>query len=767
MKKRIIRISIGAVIFAAALIFCEENLAGLFVYLAAILIIGGDVLLRAVKNIFKGKFFDENFLMTIAAVGAFCIGEYPEAAAVMLFYQVGETFQSLAVARSRKSIAALMDIRPDYANVIREKPDENTTNSTILSDNIDKFDEINSSKTDEKTIPLSNAEKTNSFGITLRVDPSDTKIDEINSLKTNEKDKSRQENSFGETVRVDPSDVKIDEIIVVSPGEKIPLDAVVVEGFSSIDTAALTGESKPRDVGVGDEILSGCVNLSGVIRARVVKEFGESTVAKILDLVENASAKKSASENFITKFARYYTPAVVIFAALLAVIPPIFSGFQNFSEWLYRALTFLVVSCPCALVISIPMSFFGGIGGASKKGVLIKGGNYLEALANAETVVFDKTGTLTKGVLKVVKIISPNMPEEELLFLAAHAEAYSSHPVSAALIRANRNGIDKNTETNSSPVSAASIDKNANTIRKNHLNIIDKSIIKNAEEIAGYGVFAVVNDKKVHVGNARLMEKIGAKINVFDENTGGTVAHVAVDGVYQGVIFIADEIKEDAYKAVSEIKAAGVKKTVMLTGDNETEAKKVADALKIDEYYSGLLPSGKVEKAEELMDELGMKYKKTSIFSKNKTVKYAANEKDEKALSNEFAEKNKKSVFSSLFRKKTQKAKLVFVGDGINDAPVLARADVGIAMGGLGSDAAVEAADVVVMTDEPSKIATAIKIAKKTLSIATQNTVLAIGIKFIVLALSVVGLNNLLWLAVFADVGVAVLAILNAFRALK
>ncbi|MDR2091096.1 MAG: HAD-IC family P-type ATPase [Clostridiales bacterium] len=767
MKKRIIRISIGAAVFLGALIAGAENFpkpAGLTVYLAAILIIGGDVLLRALKNILKGKVFDENFLMTIAAVGAFCIGEYPEAAAVMLFYQVGETFQYLAVARSRKSIAALMDIRPDYANVIRVSavPEKNDASK-------EEFETGNGKKTEVITDVMNARSGKNDLNISgsaagqnlSAVDESKDYAEAKNSgisgsaigqnLYAADDLKSRSA-----TVRVDPSEVKTGEIIVVAPGEKIPVDAVVIEGFSSVDTAALTGESKPRDVAPGDGILSGCVNLSGVIKARAVKEFGESTASKILDLVENAGARKSNSENFITKFARYYTPAVVAFALLLAVVPPAFSGFQNFSEWLYNALTFLVVSCPCALVISIPMSFFGGIGGASKKGVLIKGGNYLEALANTETVVFDKTGTLTKGVLKVDKIIAPRMQSGELLALAAYAESYSSHPVSAAL-------------------------------RKAHGKDIDKSLITDAEEIAGHGVFAVAGDKRVHVGNARLMKKIGAEIEPFiisdpqgtdahtapprareyaekiynlpsgsaygDKTPGslknsaydnkipdlretdaggdktadlpGTAAYVAVDGKYEGVIFLSDEIKEDSARAIAEIRAAGVKKIVMLTGDGEAEAKKVADALKIDEYYAGLLPSDKVQKAEELMGE---------------NAKNSA--------------------------KKARKAKLVFVGDGINDAPVLARADIGIAMGGLGSDAAVEAADVVVMTDEPSKIAAAIRTAKKTTAIARQNSVFAIGVKLLVLALGAVGIAKM-WGAVFADVGVAILAILNAFRALK
>ncbi|MDR3263104.1 MAG: cadmium-translocating P-type ATPase [Clostridiales bacterium] len=615
MKKKIIRISIGAAVFVTALIINNEAWLGFALYLASILIVGGDVIFGAVKNIVKGRVFDENFLMTIAAIGAFCIKLYPEAAAVMLFYQVGELFQSFAVDKSRKSIAGLMNIRPDYANVKRG----------------------------------------------------------------------------AELVRVDPNDVLVGDIIVVAPGEKIPLDAVVTVGSSTVDTSALTGESVPKDVFVGAEILSGCININGVITASVTKEFGQSTVSKILDLVENAGGKKSHSENFITKFARVYTPAVVIFAALLAVVPPLIVGWNTFSDWLYRALTFLVVSCPCALVISIPMSFFGGIGGASRKGILIKGGNYLEAMAHAETVVFDKTGTLTRGILKVIKTEAVGITDKELTELAAHAESYSGHPVSAAIKEAyaKKGGS------------------------------IDNAHVKDAEELAGYGVRAAVKGQTVYVGNAKLMQKIGVTVpDVGQEAAAGIVAYVAVDNRYAGSFVIADEIKSDANKAVSDLRAAGIKKIVMLTGDTENEAQKTAAALGIDEYYAGLLPADKVDKVEEL------------------------------------------------FKGQSKKGKLVFAGDGINDAPVLARADIGVAMGALGSDAAVEAADIVIMNDEPSKIAEAVKISRRTLSIAGQNTVFAIGIKVIVLVLSAFGLAKL-WLAVFADVGVAILAVLNAFRALK
>ncbi|MDR2047491.1 MAG: heavy metal translocating P-type ATPase [Clostridiales bacterium] len=638
MKKTIVRLAVGAAVFATVL---AGDYAGLlnfipsyltFIpYLAALLITGGEVFLRAFRNILKGRIFDENFLMTIAAAGAFCISEYPEAVAVMLFYQAGEACQSFAVAKSRKSIAALMDIRPDYANLVR--------------------------------------------------------------------------NDGGGTVRVDPCEVKAGDLIVVAPGEKIPLDAVITEGSSSVDAAALTGESAPRDVFEGSEILSGCVNLNGVITARVTRAFGESTVSKILDLVENASSKKSNSENFITKFARYYTPAVVAVAAVLAVAPPALTGWNSFPAWLYRALTFLVVSCPCALVISIPMSFFGGLGGASKKGILIKGGNYLEALARAEIVVFDKTGTLTKGAFKIGAVSSPRLSEYELLSLAAHAENYSAHPVALAV-------------------------KDAFIARGGK---ISENIIKDAEEIAGYGVSAIVGSKKIYAGNARFMAKIGAEITddkiadsgkaeFFDNEIAaefsGTAVYIAVDGKYEGMLAVSDEIKDDAKKAVSDLKAAGVKHIAMLTGDSPAEAKKIAAALGIGDFAAGLLPQDKAEKLEEL------------------------------------------------FKRKSAKGKLIFAGDGINDAPVLARADIGVAMGCLGSDAAVEAADVVLMTDEPSKIAVAIRVSKKTLSIAAQNTVLAISVKFAVLLFSVLGLADM-WLAVFADVGVAVLAVFNALRALR
>lgn len=610
MTKRLWRIIIGAAVLATAVLLSLNNeWLQIALFIISYIIVGGDVVKRAVKNIFKGQVFDENFLMSIATIGAFFIGEYPEGVAVMLFYQVGELFQSYAVGKSRKSIASLMDIRPDYANV-------------------KKGDEL---------------------------------------------------------VKVDPDEVQIGDIIVIKAGEKIPLDGKVIEGSSMIDTSALTGESVPREVELGSDILSGCININGVITAEVTKEFGESTVSKILDLVENASSKKSNSEQFITKFARYYTPVVVIIAVFLAIIPPLVIDGATFSDWIYRALAFLVVSCPCALVISIPLSFFGGIGGASKKGVLVKGSNYLEALAETEIVVFDKTGTLTKGVFNVQEIHPEGVSKEELLELTAHAESYSNHPISLSLKRA-------------------------------YSKEIDNGRISDVEEISGHGVIATVDGKKVMVGNIKLMKMMD--IPYFKRELIGTIVHVAVNNKYIGYIVIADEVKEDSAQAIKELKAANIKQTVMLTGDNKSIGSKVAKELGLDKVYAELLPADKVEKLEEL------------------------------------------------FSQKSKKGKLAFVGDGINDAPVLARADIGIAMGGLGSDAAIEAADVVIMTDEPSKIATTMKISKKTLKIAYQNIVFAIGIKIIVLILSAFGITTM-WAAIFADVGVTIIAVLNAFRALN
>lgn len=621
LKKRIRRVGTGAVCYLAAVLLEKliPDLNGIIrfvVFLAAYAIIGGDVVKNAVKNIGHGQIFDENFLMVIATVGAFFVGDYPEAVAVMLFYQVGECFQSYAVNKSRKSIAALMDIRPDYANVLRD----------------------------------------------------------------------------GEEKEVDPEEVAIGETIVIKPGERIPLDGMVLTGSSALDTMALTGESLPRDVETGDEVISGCINLSGVLEVKVNKEFGQSTVAKILDLVENASSKKAESENFITKFAKYYTPIVVFCALALAVIPPlILSG--GWSMWIYRALTFLVISCPCALVISIPLSFFGGLGGSSKAGILIKGSNYLEALADAEIVVMDKTGTLTKGNFAVTKILTEEgVSKEELLELAAYAESYSTHPISQSLTKAYQD--------------------TGKGMSKERLGTV--------EEIAGHGVKAVIDGSTVLAGNEKLMKKeqvsIGAKRQ--EEARAGTLVHVAKDGRYLGAAVIADEIKTDAKEAVAGMKAMGIKQIVMLTGDRKEAAEHVAEQLGITTVYAGLLPGDKVDRVEEL------------------------------------------------FGQKSEKGKLIFVGDGINDAPVLARADIGIAMGGLGSDAAIEAADIVIMTDEPSKIAKAMKISGRTLRIVKENIVFAIGIKVLVLFLAAFGMANM-WAAVFADVGVAVIAILNAMRALK
>lgn len=610
MKNRLWRIIIGAIFFIGAIVIdINTEWLNIALYLISYIIVGGDIVKRAVRNIFRGKVFDENFLMSIATIGAMLIGEYAEGIAVMLFYQVGELFQSYAVDKSRRSIADAMDIRPDYANVKRGD----------------------------------------------------------------------------EVVKVDPDEVQIGDIIVIKPGERVPLDGKVIEGNSMVDTSALTGESVPREVEVGHEILSGCINVNGVITAEVTKEYGESTVSKILDLVENASSKKSQSEQFITKFARYYTPIVVILAVFLAIIPPLVIEGATFSDWIYRALTFLVVSCPCALVVSIPLSFFGGIGGASRKGILVKGSNYLEALAETEIVVFDKTGTLTKGVFNVQEVHPKGVSREELLELTAYAESYSNHPISSSLKQA-------------------------------YGKEIDNGRISDVEEISGHGVLTNVDGKRVAAGNIKLMKKLN--IPYYEGEVVGTAVHVGIDNKYAGYIVIADEVKEDSARAIKELKAANIKQTVMLTGDNKNVGSKVAKELGLDKVYAELLPADKVEKLEEL------------------------------------------------FSQKSKKGKLAFVGDGINDAPVLARADIGIAMGGLGSDAAIEAADIVIMTDEPSKIATAIKISKKTLKIASQNTVFAIGIKIIVLILSAFGITTM-WAAIFADVGVTIIAVLNAFRALN
>ena len=611
MKKRGIKIIISAILFVLALVITFSNEwinNGLFII--SYLVVGFEILKKAVRNIFRGKVFDENFLMAVATIGAFAIGEFPEAVAVMLFYQVGELFQSYAVDKSRKSIASLMDIRPDYANI--------------------------------------------------------------------EKD--------GKIEKVDPDEVKIGDIIIVKTGEKIPLDGVVIDGTSSLDTMALTGESVPRVVKTEDEVLSGCINKDGLLKIRVTKEFGESTVSKILDLVENASSKKSKSENFITKFAKYYTPTVVIIAVLLAFIPPIIlKDFNAFSVWLYRALSFLVVSCPCALVISIPLSFFGGIGGASKMGILIKGSNYLEALANTETVVFDKTGTLTEGIFEVQDIYAEGIEKDELLRIVAHAENYSNHPI-------------------------------AKSVKKAYNKEIDENIIKNPQELSGKGIWAKIDEKDILVGNEKLM--LEEKIDFKKCDEVGTILYVAIDKKYVGYVLIADKIKQDSSKTIRELKAMNIKETVMLTGDKKEVGEYVAKKLNMDKVYTELLPDGKVEKVEELL------------------------------------------------KQKSEKGKLVFVGDGINDAPVLTISDIGVAMGGLGSDAAIEAADIVIMTDETSKISKAINLSKKTMRIVRENIIFAIFVKIAVLVLTAFGASTM-WEAVFADVGVSVIAIINALRMLN
>lgn len=610
MSKQLIKIIISLLLVVISLLLkFDTELYSNILYVIAYIIVGYDIVLKAVRNIFKGKVFDENFLMTVATIGAFCIGEFPEAVAVMLFYQIGELFQSYAVDRSRKSVASLMDIRPDYANVYRE--------------------------------------------------------DEIE--------------------RVDPDEVNIGEIILVKPGEKIPLDGIVVDGESMLNTQALTGESVPRKVTVNDEVLSGCINNDGILKIKVSKEFEESTVSKILDLVENASSRKSKSENFISKFAKYYTPIVVIVSVALAVIPPLVIKEALFSDWLYRALSFLVVSCPCALVISIPLSFFGGIGAASKIGVLIKGSNYLEALASAEIVVCDKTGTLTEGVFKVQKIKAIGYSDDELLRYAAYAEGFSNHPISISLKQAYNKEINE-------------------------------KIVTETQEISGKGVLAKVDGKMVLVGNEKIMKEYNIKFQKSEET--GTIVYVAINDEFAGTILIADKIKEDSYKAVKLFKNNNVKKVVMLTGDRDNISESVANELNLDEYHAELLPQDKVSWVEKLMTQ------------------------------------------------KSSGGKLIFVGDGINDAPVLALSDIGIAMGGLGSDAAIEAADVVIMTDEPSKIANSVQISKKTMRIVKQNIVFAIAVKIGVLILSAFGVSTM-WEAVFADVGVSVLAIVNALRVLR
>ena len=604
----LVRIIAAAVLLAAGYLIPAQGWVRLVVFLVPYAVIGWDILWKAVRNISHGQVFDENFLMALATVGAFFTGEFPEAVAVMLFYQIGELFQSYAVGKSRQSIASLMDIRPDYANLERD----------------------------------------------------------------------------GKTEQVDPEEVAVGDVILVKPGEKIPLDGVVLEGDSMVNTSALTGESVPREAYPGSDVISGCINQNGLLRIRVTKKFGESTVAKILDLVENSSSKKAKAENFITKFARWYTPAVVIAAVLLAVVPPlILQGGWN--DWIHRALIFLVISCPCALVISVPLSFFGGIGGASRNGILVKGGNYLESLAHAETVVFDKTGTLTRGVFNVTAIHPNSFSEADLLELAALAESYSDHPISRS-------------------------------IREAYGKDPDLSRVTDVEELSGRGVRVRIDGKTVCAGNDKLMEETGVQWHPCHRV--GTTVHIAVDGEYAGHIVISDEVKPDAAQAVSALKQQGISRTVMLTGDAKAVGESVAKELGLDEVHTELLPAGKVDCVEQLL------------------------------------------------KQKSAKGTLVFVGDGINDAPVLSRADIGIAMGAMGSDAAIEAADIVLMDDKPSKIADAIRIARKTLRIVTQNIVFALAVKGIVLLLGALGLANM-WEAVFADVGVSVIAILNAMRALK
>ena len=610
MKEDLRKIIIAVILFIIALVvpFTNEwiNKA---IFIVSYLIVGLEVIKEALEHLFKGKLFDENFLMAIATIGAFGVGEFPEAVCVMLFYQIGELFQNYAVDKSRKSIASLMDIRPDFANI-------------KIGDKIEK---------------------------------------------------------------VNPEEVKIGDIIVVKPGERIPLDGTVIEGKSMIDTSSLTGESVPRNVSINDEVLSGCINQNGLLTIKVNKEFGESTVNKILDLVENASSKKSKSENFITKFAKYYTPIVVIIAVILAIVPPLVLKDANFTDWLYRALTFLVVSCPCALVISIPLGFFGGIGGASKIGILVKGSNYLEALANTELVVFDKTGTLTEGVFEVQKVECEGISKEDLLRYTAYAEKHSTHPI-------------------------------ATSVKKAYGKEINVTNISKVEEISGLGVIANVEGKDILVGNEKLMKEKNIQYTKCNEI--GTILYVAIENEFAGYIVISDKVKKDSAKAISNLKNMNIKKTVMLTGEKKEVGENIAEKLRINEVYTELLPDGKVKKVEELLKE------------------------------------------------KDAKAKLAFVGDGINDAPVLAISDIGIAMGGLGSDAAIEAADVVIMTDEPSKLVDAIKISKKTMRIVKENIIFAIGIKIAVLILSAFGLSTM-WEAVFADVGVSIIAIINALRALN
>lgn len=600
---------VGAIIYAIALLYNENNKISIILFVASYLAIGGEVILTAIKNILRGEVFDENFLMSIATIGAFFIGEYPEAVAVMLFYQIGEVFQGYAVNKSRKSISSLMNIRADYANVLRN----------------------------------------------------------------------------GSEFKVSPEEVNLEEIIVIKPGERVPLDGTVIEGTSFLDTSALTGESVPREVKTSDEILSGAINDNGVLKVKVNKEYGESTVARILELVENASNKKAPTEKFITKFSKVYTPIVVFIAIIVAIVPPLLIKDATFSEWLYKALSLLVVSCPCALVVSIPLGVFSGIGAASKKGILVKGGNYLEALKESEIVVFDKTGTLTKGVFKVTNINAKNISEDELLEITAIGESNSNHPIALSIANAYGKEINKNE-------------------------------IESYKEVAGHGVEAIIKGKKVLLGNSKLMKS--NNISYDEVDTIGTIVHIAIDGEYKGNIVISDEVKENVKEALTELKSVGIKKTIMLTGDSKVVADKVAKAIGIDEVHAELLPSDKVNKVEEILN------------------------------------------------KKSANGKVLFVGDGINDAPVLARADIGIAMGGVGSDAAIEAADVVLMKDKVEAISEAIRVSRKTSKILWQNIIFSLAIKVAVMILVIFGLTNM-WAAVFADVGVTLLAVLNSMRIIR
>lgn len=604
-----ITLIIGVIVYALALIYKGNEIISIMLFAASYVLIGGKVVLTAVRNIIRGEVFDENFLMTVATLGAFLIGEYPEGVAVMLFYEVGEMFQSYAVNRSRKSITSLMDIRADYANIL----------------------------------------------------------------------------NGNEETRVSPESVNIEDIIIIKPGERVPLDGIIIDGKSFVDTSALTGESVPREKVIGNEILAGCINTNGVLKVKVTKEFGESTVARILELVENASNKKAPTEKFITKFSKVYTPIVVFAAIALAILPPLLMSSQSFDTWIYRALLFLVVSCPCALVVSIPLGLFAGIGGASKKGILVKGGNYLEALKDIDTVVFDKTGTLTKGVFKVTEINTVNIEKDKLLEIAALGESLSNHPIAQSIVKAYGKEINKDN-------------------------------IKDYEEVSGHGVKVIINGDEVLLGNHKLMDMFNIEYNEVESI--GTIIHMAINKEYKGNIIISDEIKEDAAKTIQELKKIGVHTTVMLTGDTLSVAERVGKIIGIDKVFAGLLPIDKVEKIEELIKNKGLK------------------------------------------------SKIAFVGDGINDAPVLARADIGIAMGGIGSDAAIEAADVVLMKDNPEALVEAIKIARKTNKILWQNIIFSLGVKIFVLILGALGMASM-WSAVFADVGVTIIAVINSTRCLK